>query len=92
MLIIQESRHPRLIQVASGLHRSFGWSLIVRVKVDVEKCIMAGECYYNHPELFSMGDDGTPIVLVDETSDEALKKHAREAAEICPTGAIEVFD
>ena len=64
----------------------------MRVKVDVEKCYMAGECYYNHPELFRMGDDGTPVVLVDESSDDGLIRHAREAAEVCPAGAIEVTD
>ena len=34
---------------------------------------MSGECYYNHPELFKMDDDGQPIVLVDDVADEFNK-------------------
>jgi len=62
----------------------------VKVKVDPDKCIMAGECYYNHPELFKMADDGMPVVLVDESDDAVIRKHAEEAAEVCPSGAIEI--
>ncbi|MBO6556385.1 MAG: ferredoxin [Pseudomonadales bacterium] len=51
---------------------------------------MSGECYYNHPELFKMDDEGYPIVLVDDIQDDAMKKHAREAVEVCPAVAISV--
>ena len=62
----------------------------MKVVVDTQKCILAGECYYNHPELFKMGDGGTPVVLVDELSDPELIRHAEEAAEVCPAGAISI--
>ena len=64
----------------------------MKVKVDKEKCYMSGECYYNHPELFKMDDEGYPIVLVDEITDETMKKHAAEAVEVCPAGAISLED
>mgnify|MGYP002856043156 FL=1 len=35
----------------------------MKVLVDKEKCFMSGECYYNHPELFRMDDDGYPKVI-----------------------------
>ena len=61
----------------------------MKVKIDKDKCIMAGECYYNHPELFRMGRDGFPVVLTDDISDdEGLLKHANEAIEVCPGMAI----
>ncbi len=60
----------------------------MKVKIDKEKCYMSGECYYNHPELFKMDDEGYPIVLIDDITDEAAKQHAREAAEVCPAVAI----
>jgi ferredoxin len=63
----------------------------MKVKVDFEKCLKAGECYYNHPELFRMGEEGFPVVLVDELSDE-MQNHAREAAEVCPAVAISLED
>lgn len=53
---------------------------------------MSGECYYNHPELFKMDDDGFPVVLVDQVADETLRKHAKEAAEVCPAVAISLED
>jgi len=62
----------------------------VRVIVDTDKCILAGECYYNHPELFKMGESGNPVVLVEELNDAEHIRHAQEAAEVCPAGAITV--
>jgi ferredoxin len=64
----------------------------MKVKIDYEKCYKSGECYYNHPELFRMGDEGYPVVLVDEIDDEALRKHAEEAIEVCPAVAITLED
>ncbi len=61
----------------------------MKVKIDHEKCYKSGECYYNHPELFRMGDEGFPVVLVDEL-DEQMIRHARDALEVCPSVAISV--
>jgi ferredoxin len=63
----------------------------MKVKIDYEKCLKSGECYYNHPELFKMGDEGFPVVLVDEV-DDAMQRHAREAMEVCPAVAITLED
>jgi ferredoxin len=60
----------------------------VKVKIDLEKCYRSGECYYNHPELFEMGEDGVPVVRVDGVHDAELERHAREAMEVCPAVAI----
>ena len=59
----------------------------MKVKIDHDKCYKSGECYYNHPELFGMDDDGCPVVLVDDL-DAGLQQHAREALEVCPAVAI----
>jgi ferredoxin len=59
----------------------------MKVKIDYEKCYKSGECYYNHPELFKMGEEGFPVVLVDHVDGE-LQRHAREAIEVCPAVAI----
>ncbi len=60
----------------------------MKIKVDKDKCYMSGECYYNHPELFKMDDEGYPLVLVDDIKDDAMKKHALEAIEVCPAVAL----
>ena len=62
----------------------------MKVVVDYDACILSGECYYNHPELFRMGKDGQPEVLVEEINDAVLIQHATEAAEVCPAVAIRV--
>jgi ferredoxin len=62
----------------------------MKVKIDREKCYMSGECYYNHPELFKMDDDGFPVVLVDEIKEAQLRRHAQEAITVCPSAAITI--
>jgi ferredoxin len=62
----------------------------MKVKIDKDKCYMSGECYYNHPELFEMGEDGYPVVLVDDIDNDAMRKHADEAIEVCPAVAISI--
>ena len=63
----------------------------MKVKIDREKCYKSGECYYNHPELFKMDDEGYPIVLVSEIEDAELQRHAEEAMEVCPAVAISLL-
>jgi ferredoxin len=58
------------------------------LKVDFEKCAKAGECYYNHPDLFAMTESGFPALKVRHPASPAEIREAREAAEVCPTGAI----
>ena len=64
----------------------------MKVVVDLQKCYKSGECYYNHPELFKMGEEGYPVVLVGDIQDEALRRHAEEAMEVCPAVAISLVD
>ena len=68
----------------------------MRVCIDLEKCYKSGECYYNHPEMFKMGEEGYPVVLISEIGTDAqgaeLRQHAEEAAEVCPAVAISLQD
>jgi ferredoxin len=61
------------------------------LKIDFKKCIKAGECYYNHPELFKATDSAYPMLLVVRPSTEREIREAKEAVEVCPSGAI-AFD
>lgn len=64
----------------------------MRVRIDLEKCYMSGECYYNHPELFEMGEGSDPLVKVTDIDTADLEMHARLAADVCPAGAILLED
>ena len=59
----------------------------MKVLIDREKCFKSGECYYNHPELFAMGEEGYPDIKVTDVTDDLLR-HAREAIDVCPAVAI----
>ena len=60
----------------------------MKLQIDLEKCYKSGECYYNHPELFRMGDEGYPLIVRDKPTDDEWKRHAEEAIEVCPAAAI----
>ena len=64
----------------------------MRVTIDLDKCIMAGECVYNHPWLFTFDDDPTPTVKVAELTTEQELLAARQAREVCPSGAIQLVE
>ena len=64
----------------------------MKVVIDTEKCILAGECHFNHPELFDQIADGVPVVLVDYLTGEEQRTHANQAIEVCPAGAIALVD
>jgi len=64
----------------------------MKVRVNREKCYLSGECYYNHPELFRMDEEGYPVILVDEINNDEMERHAREAVEVCPAVAISLED
>ena len=58
------------------------------LRVDFKKCIKAGECYYNHPGLFTPTESGFPAVKSRQPS-SALEIHeAIQAVEVCPSHAI----
>ena len=63
----------------------------MKVVIDKERCLMSGECYYNHPEIFRMDDEGYPVVLIDQLEQQALQQ-VNEATEVCPAVAISLTD
>ena len=62
------------------------------LKVDFDKCIKAGECYYNHPDLFMMTDIGFPALKLRRPDSASEVREAHEAAEVCPSGAITIVE
>jgi ferredoxin len=64
----------------------------MKVVIDKERCMMAGECCYNHPWLFAFGEDDYPEVLVSELTTEQQCKEARQSVQVCPSGAISIIE
>ncbi len=63
----------------------------MKIKFDQEACMRYARCYRYHPELFEEGDDGKPLVVVDEPG-EALRGAIADAMRECPTQSISLVD
>ena len=59
----------------------------MRVIVDYDVCASTGSCMQVCPEVFEVRSDGYLYILQEEPGAEVQDK-VREAAELCPTGAI----
>jgi len=64
----------------------------MRIVANRERCISAGMCVMNAPELFEQDPgDGRVLVVVEAVPPEAAAE-AREAVESCPSGALALED
>ena len=63
----------------------------MKVIVDYDICASTGTCMQVCPEVFEVRSDGSLYVLQEEPAPEVQDK-VREAADLCPTGAITLED
>ena len=63
----------------------------MKVKVNKDACIGCGACAAICDEVFEINDEGLSEAKVEEVKDE-LQDEVRDAADSCPTGAIEVSE
>lgn len=61
----------------------------MKVSVDFDVCASTGACMQVCPEVFEVRSDGYLYILQEEPSSDLADK-VRQAAELCPTGAITV--
>jgi ferredoxin len=59
----------------------------VKIMVDRDKCIGAGQCVLNAPGLFDQDEEGTVVVL-DERPAAEQEPAARDAEHACPARVI----
>ncbi|HEX7302696.1 ferredoxin [Lentzea sp.] len=62
----------------------------MRISVDQAKCCGSGMCVLTDPDLFDQSEDDGTVVLLVEEPDAAHEATAKEAAGLCPAGAITV--
>jgi len=62
---------------------------VLKVRVDLDKCIGAGQCVLTAPRIFDQRDDGI-VILLDEFPPPELHAAARKAADLCPAEAITI--
>ncbi|MFF7356800.1 MULTISPECIES: ferredoxin [Streptomyces] len=63
----------------------------MRIDIDKDVCIGAGQCALTAPGVFSQDDDGYST-LMPGREDGAGDPMVREAARACPVGAITVSE
>ncbi len=61
----------------------------MKVKVNKDACIGCGACAAICDEIFEINDEGLSEAKVEEVKEE-LQDEVRDAADSCPTGAIEI--
>ncbi len=64
----------------------------MKVTVDQAKCVSAGNCVANAPDVFDQDEDDGSVILLDENPPAELAEAVREAAAACPAMAIHVDD
>ncbi|MEV7680561.1 ferredoxin [Streptomyces sp. NPDC088341] len=62
----------------------------MRVTVDQEKCVGAGQCVMLAPDVFDQRDEDGVVVLLTETPAAELYADVRMAAQVCPALAIDL--
>lgn len=64
----------------------------MKIELDKEKCIAAGNCVLQSPEVFDQDDEGGIVFLTNENPDPSLYESIRHAAAACPTRAIRLIE
>jgi len=60
----------------------------MRVTIDEQACVGAGQCVLSAPEVFDQRDDDGIVVLLDKEPAASLHSVTRDAATRCPALAI----
>ena len=62
----------------------------MRIHIEESRCIAAGQCVLNAPELFSQRDEDGIVELLVANPPETQHPAARLAAQLCPAQAITI--
>jgi ferredoxin len=60
----------------------------MKITVNQEKCCGAGQCVLTAPEVFDQREEDGVVVLLNPCPDPDQQAAVREAATVCPAGAI----
>ena len=64
----------------------------MKVSVDRRRCVGAGMCALTEPAVFDQDESDGTVLLLDPEPVGERRAGVREAAALCPSGAITVLD
>lgn len=64
----------------------------MKVTVDKTKCVSAGNCVANAPDVFDQDEDDGSVVLLDETPPPEYFEAVRAAVLACPASVIGIAE
>ena len=64
----------------------------MKVTADQNICASSGQCVAIAPRVFDQRDEDGVVVLLDENPPEELADAVRQAAAVCPSGAIKIVE
>ncbi|HEX6342054.1 ferredoxin [Umezawaea sp.] len=62
----------------------------MKIEADAAKCCGSGMCVLTDPDVFDQSEDDGTVIVLDVEPAESHHAAAREAAALCPAGAITV--
>jgi ferredoxin len=62
----------------------------MRVTIDKDRCIGAGQCVMTAPEVFDQDEEEGTVVLLQETPPRSAQAEVRQAVTFCPARVIDV--
>lgn len=64
----------------------------MKVTADQNICASSGQCVALVPRVFDQRDEDGVVVVLDENPPEELAEAVRQAARVCPSGAIKIVE
>jgi len=64
--------------------------IIMKITVDTEKCVAAGQCVIEAEDVFDQREDDGVVILLQESPPAERLEAVKRAAELCPALAITV--
>jgi ferredoxin len=64
----------------------------MKVSVDADRCVGAGQCVLAAREVFDQREEDGTVMLLTDTPDPGQYENVREAARLCPALVIELAE
>jgi ferredoxin len=64
----------------------------MKVTIDTDRCIAAGQCVLSAPEVFDQREEDGLVVLLNPSPSADVAVDVKQAATLCPALAITVED